>query len=87
MRGLRVALPLLAGLLAGCQLLDLDRQLHSAQRELLPMQPGDVAATAADVEDLAAAVDWRPGTAIEEGIGRFVAWYLDYTHETHRERI
>jgi pimeloyl-ACP methyl ester carboxylesterase len=41
MRGLRLALPLLAGLLAGCQLLDLDRQLHSAQRELL-LVPGQL---------------------------------------------
>jgi len=50
----------------------------TAIRELLPMQPGDVAETCADVDDLAAAVGFAPKTAIEDGIGRFVAWYRDY---------
>ena len=40
-----------------------------------PMQPGDVPATAADVESLARDVGFCPRTPIEEGIRRFVAWY------------
>lgn len=45
---------------------------------MLPMQPGDVPATFADVEDLARAVDFAPRTSIEEGVKRSVAWYRDY---------
>ncbi len=44
----------------------------------LPMQPGDVRATYADVSDLMARVDFRPDTPIETGIARFVAWYRDF---------
>ena len=54
-----------------------------AQRELLPMQPGDVPATFADVEDLMRDVGFRPETPIEEGIGRFVAWYREYYGYEH----
>jgi UDP-glucuronate 4-epimerase len=50
-----------------------------AIRELVPMQPGDVPETCADVGDLAAAVGFAPKTPIEEGIGRFVEWYREYT--------
>ncbi|MBR1214305.1 NAD-dependent epimerase [Bradyrhizobium sp. JYMT SZCCT0180] len=50
----------------------------SAKRELLPMQPGDVPATYADIEDLASDIGFRPSTTIEEGVGRFVKWYRDY---------
>jgi UDP-glucuronate 4-epimerase len=49
-----------------------------AKRELLPMQPGDVPATYADVDDLAREVDFRPKTPISEGISRFVEWYRSY---------
>jgi UDP-glucuronate 4-epimerase len=49
-----------------------------AQRRLLPMQPGDVPETFADVEDLVRDVGFRPGTPIEEGIRRFAAWYREY---------
>jgi UDP-glucuronate 4-epimerase len=42
------------------------------------MQAGDVPATCADVDDLIAAVGFRPVTPIAEGIRRFVAWYRDY---------
>ena len=52
-----------------------------AQRELLPMQPGDVAATFADIDDLEADVGYRPATPLREGIGRFVAWYLEHMHK------
>jgi UDP-glucuronate 4-epimerase len=50
----------------------------AAIRRHLPMQPGDVRATYADVADLMAAVDFRPDTPIEDGIARFVAWYRDF---------
>jgi UDP-glucuronate 4-epimerase len=43
-----------------------------------PVPPGDVLATAAKVDDLAAAVDFRPKTSIEEGIQKFVDWYRGY---------
>jgi len=46
-----------------------------ALRELLPMQPGDVPETYADVADLERAVGFRPKTSIEEGIRRFVDWF------------
>ncbi len=46
--------------------------------ELLPMQPGDVPSTMADVTELEQAVGFRPATTIEDGIARFVEWYKDY---------
>ena len=49
-----------------------------AQIKLLPMQPGDVPATYADISDLTKAFDFRPQTTIEVGIDRFVTWYKDY---------
>jgi UDP-glucuronate 4-epimerase len=51
---------------------------RAAEKRLLPMQPGDVRETFADVDDLAAAVGFRPSTSIEDGIARFAAWYLSY---------
>jgi UDP-glucuronate 4-epimerase len=42
------------------------------------MQPGDLPATCADVEELARDVGFRPSTPIEEGIERFVVWYRGY---------
>jgi len=50
-----------------------------AIRELVAMQPGDVVETYADVDDIRAAVGFKPATPIEEGLRRFVAWYLGYT--------
>ena len=49
-----------------------------AAKNLLPMQPGDVPATYADVDALIEAVGFRPATSIESGVQRFVDWYLDY---------
>jgi UDP-glucuronate 4-epimerase len=49
-----------------------------AKLNLLPMQPGDVPATCADVDDLMADVGFRPTTSIGEGIRRFVVWYREY---------
>jgi UDP-glucuronate 4-epimerase len=51
---------------------------RKAQLNLLPMQPGDVARTEADVEETKLALDYAPSTSIEVGVGRFVDWYLDY---------
>lgn len=57
----------------------LERQLGvPAKKKFLPMQPGDVPATYADVDDLMRDVGFRPATPIEEGIARFVAWYRSY---------
>ena len=47
-------------------------------KEMLPMQPGDVEATYANVDDLMRDVGFKPQTPIEEGIGKFVAWYKEY---------
>jgi UDP-glucuronate 4-epimerase len=49
-----------------------------ARKEFLPMQPGDVPATAADIEDLARDFGFRPKTSIKEGLARFVEWYCSY---------
>jgi UDP-glucuronate 4-epimerase len=49
-----------------------------ARMALLPMQPGDVPSTYADVDDLARDAGFRPATPIEEGVGRFVAWYREF---------
>jgi UDP-glucuronate 4-epimerase len=51
---------------------------RKARMELLPMQPGDVPSTMADVTELEAAVGFRPATAIRDGIDRFVTWYKEY---------
>ena len=49
-----------------------------AQKNFLPMQPGDVPTTYADVDDLMRDVGFKPSTPIEEGIDRFVRWYRGY---------
>jgi len=51
---------------------------RKARLELLPMQPGDVPETYADVADLARDVGFKPATPLEEGIARFVAWYRGF---------
>jgi UDP-glucuronate 4-epimerase len=50
----------------------------TAKKNLLPMQLGDVPDTWADVEDLVTDVGYRPATSVEEGVRRFVDWYVDY---------
>lgn len=50
----------------------------TAQKNMMPMQPGDVPATFADVDDLIRDIDFKPTTAIEDGVARFVEWYRDY---------
>jgi UDP-glucuronate 4-epimerase len=57
----------------------LERALgKKAERRLLPMQPGDVPATFAEVDDLARDVGFRPSTPLEQGIRRFVEWYREF---------
>jgi UDP-glucuronate 4-epimerase len=51
-----------------------------AKRELLPIQPGDVTATYADIDDLMRDVGFRPTTPIADGISRFVDWYRSFHH-------
>jgi len=50
----------------------------AAEKNMLEMQPGDVPATYANVDDLIRDVDFKPATPIEEGIARFVEWYREY---------
>ena len=51
---------------------------RKAKTELVPMQPGDVSETRADVDDLMRDVGFRPATPIEEGVRRFAAWFREY---------
>ena len=51
---------------------------RQAKRELLPMQPGDVARTYADIDAIAGDLGYAPTTMIEEGVPRFVRWYREY---------
>jgi UDP-glucuronate 4-epimerase len=51
---------------------------RKAEMEFLPMQPGDVTSTMADVSELERAVGFRPHTPLREGIARFVEWYREY---------
>ena len=53
-----------------------------AKMNFVPMQPGDVQDTLADVSDLENAIGYRPQVSIEEGVRRFVAWYRDYNGAT-----
>jgi UDP-glucuronate 4-epimerase len=53
---------------------------RKAKRNLLPLQPGDVPDTYADVSDLVADTGYKPDTSVEVGVSRFVQWYLAYYH-------
>jgi len=50
----------------------------TAVKEFLPMQPGDVPATAADTSALEAWIGFKPSTAVKEGVARFLAWYREF---------
>jgi nucleoside-diphosphate-sugar epimerase len=52
--------------------------VNKVEKELLPMQPGDVYQTYADVDDLVKDFDFKPNTSLEEGLSRFVKWYSKY---------
>ncbi|MEL6941747.1 MAG: NAD-dependent epimerase/dehydratase family protein, partial [Bacteroidota bacterium] len=49
-----------------------------AKKEFLPMQPGDVEQTYADVQDLIKEFGYQPNTSVKDGIGKFVEWYLEF---------
>ena len=51
---------------------------RTAIKEMLPMQPGDVEATYADIAELERDIGFRPSTTIDEGVARFVKWYREY---------
>jgi UDP-glucuronate 4-epimerase len=53
----------------------------TAIKNFLPMQPGDVPSTYADVDELIKDVGFKPTTSIEQGVDRFVRWYKDYFEE------
>jgi UDP-glucuronate 4-epimerase len=65
------------------ELMDLIETLERAlgkkvERKLLPIQPGDVPATCADIDDLSRDIGFRPATPIEFGVQRFVDWYREF---------
>jgi UDP-glucuronate 4-epimerase len=73
------------------ELMDVIAQLEEclgrkAEKKLLPMQPGDVPETFADIDDLVRDVGFRPATTIQEGIARFVDWYRDYYGHSTEEK-
>ncbi len=54
---------------------------REAKKEFLPMQPGDVYETYADVQDLMDDFGFKPSTTIEEGLGKFAEWFLEYYYK------
>ena len=58
---------------------ELEKNLdRTAKMNLLPLQPGDVPDTYADVSDLVKVFDYKPSTPVAEGIQHFVHWYREY---------
>ena len=51
-----------------------------ADKELLPLQPGDVPDTFADVDDLVKEFDYKPSTSVADGIEQFINWYEEYNN-------
>jgi UDP-glucuronate 4-epimerase len=51
---------------------------RTAIKNMLPMQPGDVRETFADIDDLRTDIGFEPKTTVQEGVKRFVAWYRDF---------
>ncbi|MGP1993444.1 NAD-dependent epimerase [Zobellia laminariae] len=51
---------------------------QKAEKELMPMQPGDVERTWADVDDLIRDYDYQPNTSVSDGVQKFVDWYRNY---------
>lgn len=57
----------------------LEKQLgKTAQKNMLPIQAGDVPSTYADVSDLISDLDYKLETSIQEGIDKFVDWYIEF---------
>ena len=58
---------------------EIEEQLgKEAEKNMMPMQPGDVPKTWADVEDLFTYIDFRPQVGIDEGVKNFINWYKEY---------
>jgi UDP-glucuronate 4-epimerase len=55
---------------------------REAKKNFLPMQPGDVPGTWADVDDLIKDFGYAPGVPVREGVRKFVQWYLEYYGNT-----
>jgi UDP-glucuronate 4-epimerase len=53
-----------------------------AKKEFLPLQPGDVPSTFADVTDLIRDTGYKPDTPVEEGVRKFIQWYKKYYNMT-----
>ena len=51
-----------------------------AKQELLPLQPGDVPDTFADIDDLIEDFDYKPSMSVEDGVKKFVDWYKEYVN-------
>ena len=51
---------------------------QKASKEFLPMQPGDVPDTFADIDDLKKDFNFQPSTSLKDGIRKFIDWYFDY---------
>ena len=49
-----------------------------AEKELLPLQPGDVPDTYADVDDLVAEFGYKPSMGVKQGVANFTKWYKEY---------
>ena len=49
-----------------------------AEKELLPLQPGDVPDTYADVDDLVEQFDYKPSMSVKQGVENFAVWYKEY---------
>lgn len=54
-----------------------------ALKELLPLQPGDVPNTFADVDDLMADFNYKPSMTVEKGVSNFIKWYKDFYKISH----
>jgi len=50
-----------------------------AEKELLPLQPGDVPDTYADVDDLVEQFDYKPSMSVKQGVENFAVWYKEYS--------
>ena len=51
-----------------------------AEKQMLPLQAGDVLDTYADIQDLIAQFHYKPETTVDEGVNRFVSWYRQYNN-------
>lgn len=58
-----------------------DKLAQKAEKQYMEMQPGDVVRTYADTTDLEQAINFKPKTSIEEGLGKYVEWYKEFYQE------